>query len=179
METKAKSKFLKISPRKVRLVADLIRGLNVEEAMVQLQFTRKAACEPLMKLLKSAIANAEENNNLKRDNLFISEIRVDDAPIMYRWTPRAMGRATPIRKRSSHINLILSERIPTTDKPAKEKKVRKDDIVKIEDFDQLKAVEKEKGKEDKITDTKGKGGATPKPKKGFSNKIFNRRSGER
>jgi large subunit ribosomal protein L22 len=179
METKAKAKFLKISPRKVRLVADLIRGLNVEEAMVQLQFTRKGSCEPLRKLLKSAMANAEENNDLKRSNLFISEIRVDEAPITYRWMPRAMGRATPIRKRASHVSVTLGERIPTTDKKVKEKKDKKDDIIKIEDFDQLKAVEKEKGKEEKMTDGKGKGGAAAKPQKGFSNKIFNRRSGER
>lgn len=179
METKAKAKFLKISPRKVRLVADLIRGLNVEEAMVQLQFTRKASCEPLAKLLKSAIANAEENNELKRSNLYISEIRVDEAPTAYRWMPRAMGRATPIRKRASHVSVTLSERIPTTDKKVKDKKDKKDDIIKIEDFDQLKEVEKEKGKEEKITEGKGKGGATAKPTKGFSNKIFNRRSGER
>ena len=179
METKAKAKFLKISPRKVRLVADLIRGLNVEEAMVQLQFARKASCAPLAKLLKSAIANAEENNDLKRNNLYISEIRVDEAPTTYRWMPRAMGRATPIRKRASHISLILSERIPTAEKTAKEKKTAKDDIVKIEDFDQLKAVEKEKNKEEKISEGRSKSGAAIKSQKGLKNKIFNRRSGER
>ena len=141
MEVKAKAKFVRTSAKKVRLVAGLIRGLDVEEALVQLQFSKKNAALPIAKLLKSAIANAEENLDLKRNNLFVQEIRVDEGPTLKRWMPRAMGRATPIRKRSSHTTLILGERVPTIEKKVK-KEDNKDDIVKIEDLDKITTKEK-------------------------------------
>jgi len=178
METKAKAKFIKISPKKVRLVADLIRGLDVEKANVQLQFTKKAACLPLAKLLKSAISNAEENFKLKKTNLFIKEIRVDEGPTMHRWMPKAMGRATPIRKKSSHIILVLDERIPTEakeiEKAKSEKADKKDDIIKVDDFDKIKADQKDEDKPEK----EQKGSDKP-AKKGVRKQLFNRRSGER
>ncbi|HQA64242.1 MAG TPA: 50S ribosomal protein L22, partial [bacterium] len=100
MEVSAKAKFIRMSPRKVRLVADVIRGLDVEEALVQLEFNKRAASLPLVKLLKSAISNAEQNHQLKRDNLFVKELTIDDGPTLKRWRPRAFGRATMLRKRS-------------------------------------------------------------------------------
>jgi len=123
MEVKAKLRFLRMSPKKVRLVADVIRGLSVTKAGHQLEFSSKKSSRPLLKLLNSAIANAENNFKLERDNLFVKTITVDQGPTLMRWRPRAFGRATPIRKKSSHINIILGEIKPT--KPAVKKATKK------------------------------------------------------
>jgi len=109
MEVKASLKHLRTSPRKVRLVADLVRGLKVDNALNQLKLTNKKVTLPLYKLLMSAISNAENNFELDKDNLIIKEIRVDDGATLKRWMPRAHGRATPIRKRSSHVMVTLAE----------------------------------------------------------------------
>ncbi len=93
------------SPRKVRVVADLIRGKSVEDAMVTLTFTTKRAAKPLLKLLSSAHANAG-----KAENLIVKEVRVDGGAILYRRRPRSHGMANPIRKRTSHINIVLAEK---------------------------------------------------------------------
>lgn len=98
-----------MAPRKVRLVADLIRGKGVEEALNILQFTEKRSSEPLAKLLKSAVANADEKGNVNVDKLFVSKITVDGGPTIKRFRPRAMGRATPILKRTSHIFVGLEQ----------------------------------------------------------------------
>jgi len=105
--TQAKLKYLRMSPRKVRLVIDLVRGMKAQEARAQLQFLQKAAARPIAKLLDSAIANALHNHDAKEGTLIITKATVDGGPIMYRWTQRAMGRATPIRKRTSHVVLVL------------------------------------------------------------------------
>ncbi|MBU0646351.1 50S ribosomal protein L22 [Patescibacteria group bacterium] len=118
MEVKAKVRFIRMSPRKIRLVVDLIRGLPVLQAQTQLQFTNKAAALPVRKLLESAMANAEHNFNLKTESLFIKKISVDGGPIVHRWRPRAFGRAGAIRKRTSHINLILDEIATKSVQPA-------------------------------------------------------------
>jgi large subunit ribosomal protein L22 len=110
MEVKAKLRFVRISPRKARLVADLIRGKKSEEALNILIFTRKAAARILIKLLKSAIANATQKKTVDVDRLYVKKITVDQGPTMKRFTPRALGRATTIRKRTSHIDMILDER---------------------------------------------------------------------
>lgn len=172
MEVRAKSKFIRISPKKVRLLANLIRGLNVEEALVQLQFNKKDAALPVGKLIKSAIANAEENEDLKRDNLFIKEITVDGGPTLKRWMPKAMGRATPLIKRSSHITVVLAEKVPTTSKKKVKPEDSKDDIIKIEDLGKISHEDK---KEDKRSEegTKKSGSSSKKT----TNKIFNRRTG--
>lgn len=109
MEVRAKLRFVRVSPRKARLVADLIRGKGSEEAMNILTFTKKAASKILIKLLKSAIANATQKKTIDIDRLYIKKIAVDQGPTMKRFQPRAMGRATTIRKRSSHITLVLDE----------------------------------------------------------------------
>ena len=110
MEVRAKLRFVRISPRKARLVADLIRGKRSEEALNILIFTRKAAGRILIKLLKSAIANATQKKTIDVDRLYVKKITVDQGPTMKRFTPRALGRATTIRKRTSHINMVLDEK---------------------------------------------------------------------
>ncbi|NWF92595.1 MAG: 50S ribosomal protein L22 [Syntrophaceae bacterium] len=110
MEVVAKLRFGRIAPRKARLVADLIRGKKSEEALNILNFTKKAAAKILIKLLKSAIANATQKKVSDIDRLYIKKITVDQGPTMKRYTPRAHGRATMIRKRTSHITIVLDER---------------------------------------------------------------------
>ncbi|MDI6591661.1 MAG: 50S ribosomal protein L22 [Patescibacteria group bacterium] len=105
----AKLRYLRIAPRKVRLVADLIRGKKVEEAQNILNFTVKRAAKPLLKLLKSAIANAKNNFQLEESNLYISKILVDEGPKYKRWRARARGRADQIQKKTSHLTLVLDE----------------------------------------------------------------------
>ena len=108
---KASVTSVRISPRKVRMVADAVRGKSVSQAMSILTFTRKKAAFPVQKLLKSAVANAVENDGVGDvDNLMIDRIAVDEGPTLKRFTPRARGRATPIRKRTSHIRIALRER---------------------------------------------------------------------
>ncbi len=107
---KAFLKNYRQSPRKVRLVADVIRGKRVSDAEMELRFLVKRSSLPILKLLQSAIANAEKNNGVKKESLFISDIRVDKGIVMKRSMPRAFGRASKINKRSSHITLILSEK---------------------------------------------------------------------
>ncbi|MCD6429427.1 50S ribosomal protein L22 [bacterium] len=109
MEVSAKLKYLRIAPRKVRLVADLIRGKSVDEAIRVLSFTRKRAAQPILKLLNSAIANAVHNFRLNKDKLYISKITVDEGPKLKRWRPRARGMAYEIQKKTSHITLVLTE----------------------------------------------------------------------
>jgi large subunit ribosomal protein L22 len=110
MEVKAKARFIRMSPKKVRLVADLIRGMDIDKAEAQLKFTKKAASGPVLKVIRSARANAEHNFKLAPETMFIKTITVDGGPVLHRWMPRAFGRATPIRKRTSHITVILDER---------------------------------------------------------------------
>ncbi len=108
---KAKVKNVRISPRKVRMVVDAVRGKNVSQAVHILEYTRKKAVLPVQKLLKSAIANASENDGIADvDDLFIDRITVDEGPTLKRFMPRARGRATPIHKRTSHIQIFLRER---------------------------------------------------------------------
>jgi len=108
MEVKAKLKFTRIAPRKARLVADLIRGKKSEEALNILTFTPKAAARIIVKLLKSAVANATQKK-IDVDRLYVKTIMVDQGPTMKRFMPRALGRATTIRKRTSHITIVLDE----------------------------------------------------------------------
>ncbi len=110
MEVKAKLKFVRVAPRKVQLVADLIRGKGSEEALNILTFTKKAAARIVIKLLKSAVANATQKKNVDVDRLYVKKIAVDQGPTMKRYQPRALGRATTIRKRTSHIQIVLDEK---------------------------------------------------------------------
>lgn len=110
MEVKAVNKTARIAPRKARLVIDLIRGRDVREAEAILMFTPKGASPLILKVLKSAVANAEHNNNLDRDNLYVKEAWVSEGITMKRMLPRARGRADVISKRTSHITVVVAER---------------------------------------------------------------------
>lgn len=109
MEVKAKLNNLRISPRKAGLVAGLIRRMKADKAEKTLMFAYKRASDPILKLLKSAVANAKNNFNLKEENLYVKEIKVDEGRTLKRSMPRARGRASRINKRTSNITLILSE----------------------------------------------------------------------
>ena len=109
MPITAKLRHLRISPRKVRLVTNLVKGLSVQEAEKQLKFLSKRAARPILKLLNSAMANAQHNANLTKEGLYIKNIVVEPGPTLKRWRPRAMGRATPIMKRTSHITILLEQ----------------------------------------------------------------------
>ncbi|HOJ76594.1 MAG TPA: 50S ribosomal protein L22 [Bacillota bacterium] len=110
MNAKASAKYVRIAPRKARQVIDLIRGKRVNDAQTILKFTPRFAAEVIGKVLNSAIANAENNHQLNRDRLIISEAYVDQGPTMKRQMPRAQGRAALIRKRTSHITIVLAEK---------------------------------------------------------------------
>ena len=110
MEAKAYLRHARISPRKVQIVLDLIRNKPVEEAAAILALTPKAACEPLAKLLKSAVANAENNFNMDADKLVVSQVFATPGPILKRMMPRAQGRAYRINKRTSHVTLAVAEK---------------------------------------------------------------------
>ncbi|MDT2768347.1 MULTISPECIES: 50S ribosomal protein L22 [Globicatella] len=107
---KAIAKTVRIAPRKVRLVVDLIRGKKIGEAMAILKYTPKSASPVVEKVLKSAIANAEHNYDLDLENLYVSEAYVNEGPTMKRFRPRAKGSASPINKRTSHITIVVSEK---------------------------------------------------------------------
>lgn len=123
MEVKAKLNYLRISPRKVRLVADLIRGMEVKQAEVELSHLVKRSAKPMLKLLKSAEANAKNNFGLDPDGLYIKSLRVDEGPVLKRWRARAFGRAAMIRKRTSHVRMVLGVRGESV---LQEKKIQKD-----------------------------------------------------
>ena len=110
MEAKAFLRYVRISPRKVGIVCDLIRGKSVAQATAILATTPKAASEPLMKLLKSAAANAENNHGMDPEKLYVAETFATAGPIIKRIMPRAQGRANRINKRTSHVTIVVKER---------------------------------------------------------------------
>jgi large subunit ribosomal protein L22 len=110
MKAKATARFVRIAPRKARLIADMIRGMRAGQAQGVLTHSAKRAAQPMEKLLRSALANLmnqEEARGVDINEAIITEVRVDDAPTLRRWRPRAMGRATRIRKRTSHMTLVV------------------------------------------------------------------------
>ena len=110
MEAKAHLRYARISPRKVQIVCDLIRGKSVAQASAILALTPKAAAEPLAKLVKSAAANAENNHGMDPEKLYVAETYATPGPIIKRFMPRAQGRAYRINKRTSHITIAVAER---------------------------------------------------------------------
>ncbi len=110
METRAKTKYLRVSPRKVRLVVDQIRGKEVEAALNILKFTPKRSAAIVSKVLRTAIANAESTQSVDVDRLYVKQVTVDGAGMWKRFMPRAQGRATRIRKRLSHVTIVIDER---------------------------------------------------------------------
>lgn len=191
MDIKASLNNFRTSPRKVRLVAGLVRGKQVDQALAQLQFSLKGSALPISKLLKSAVANAVNNYELSADNLYIKEIKVDEGPTMKRWMPKAHGRATPLRKRTSHVSVTLGEIKESGVTQAKKQKLEapvklgskptEDEGVKVEqtspaDTGSATELGKEiidprglgKGKHTKLEGGKGQG---------FKEKVFRRKSG--
>ena len=144
MLIKAKLNYLRIAPRKVRLVADLIRRQKVVDALQQLQFLNKKATLPLIKLLQSAIANAKNDFQVEESNLFISKITVDEGPKLKRWRAVSRGRAASIQKKTSHITLVLES---VEGKKLEKKKPTK--IKKKKDIKKITKVEKPKLKVEK------------------------------
>ncbi len=167
----AKLSYLRISPRKVRLVTDLIKGLSVMEAEKQLKFLTKKATKPVLKLLGSAAANAKSKANLVKENLYVSNVIVGGGPTLKRWRPRAMGRATPIMKRTSHITLILAAREASVSQEIKEvePKTAKGEKLLVKKPSFAKNAESEKEKKEpelleEIQRIKEEKGPVPKPK---------------
>ena len=123
MEIKAQLKYLRIAPRKVRMVADMVRGENAQKAVSSLAFSLKRGSQPTKKLLESALANAKNNYGMvNTDGLYIKRITVDEAPKLKRWRARAKGRAMQIQKKSCHINIMLGESVAKKKAESKTKK---------------------------------------------------------
>ena len=176
MEVSAKVNYLRVSPRKVRLVTNMLKGLGAKEALLQLRFLPKRASHPLEKLLRSALANAKHNFDLDEKNLRVKTIRVDGGPVSKRFTPRAFGRASPIRKRTSHITLILDELIPTSLKARRAKKNMAPEIRGSASREEVKDI---------VAEEESRGGAPRRevPRqdrkvggRGFVGRIFNRKA---
>ena len=137
MKIKARLNHIRISPKKVRLIAGLVRNMDVKKAEIHLRISTKQAAGPFLKLLNSAASNASHNFNIEKDNLFISEIQVNEGPTLKRWRARAMGRSAPIMKRTSHIDLVLETK---KEVKIKKKKVEKPEVVKLGDIKEIKKV---------------------------------------
>lgn len=110
MEAKSVARYVRIAPRKVRIVMDLVRGKSIPDALAILRFTPKAASPIIEKVLKSAVANAEHNYDMNSNNLYISQAFADQGPTIKRFRPRAQGRASRINKKTSHITIVVSEK---------------------------------------------------------------------
>ena len=122
MKSTAKLKYLRIAPRKVRLVADLVRGKKVEDAAITLRYTFKKASDPVLRTLNSAIASAKDNFQLEESDLYISKITVDEGPKLKRWRARARGMAYEIQKKTSHITIELDSKRRADVKKVKKQK---------------------------------------------------------
>lgn len=174
MEFKTTIRYLRMSPRKVRLVADLMRGKEVGAVQNELEHTRKASSLPLLKLLKSAIANVKHNFELSEKGLYIKEIRVDGGPMLKRFRPRAFGRAATIRKRTSHVTLILV--IQELKDKSWRKKAAKEEILE-ENIREVELDEARKGglKDHSRGEEKALDAKRPSVKSGFIKKVFSRK----
>ena len=168
----AKLKYIRIGPRKVRLVADLIRGKSVTEAQTILKFTVKKAGEPLFKLLKSAVASAKNNFQLQESNLFISKISVDEGPKYKRYFPRARGQSSEIQKKTSHITILLDEVVK---KPKKKSKVPEGEAKKIKEIEKTERTEEKAIKKERPELKPEIKTQKPKTEKGIR-RIFRRKS---
>ncbi len=170
-QQKASLKYLHIAPRKVQSVANLIKGLSVNEAEAQLLTNPRRPAAALLGLLRSAAANAKNNQQLNSERLFIKEIRVDKGPMLKRYMPRAMGRANLIQKKSSHVILVLAESEkakPPRFKITRPERIKKHVAEKMKK--QRKAEQKEKTREEEVREPKQTKGP------GFIKKIFRRKS---
>jgi large subunit ribosomal protein L22 len=186
MKVSAKLNNLRMPNRKVKLIADLIIGMDVQDALDQLGATVKKSSPLMLKLLESAIANGENNFGIDRNNMYVLDVVVKEGITLKRWMPKAHGRATPIRKRSSHIEIILEERVEGKGRKSKkeleaEKQARLEERKKMEK-EMIAEKKEEEGapvatKETKDKDAQKVKKASEAPNAGWANKIFRRKSG--
>ncbi|MFO7807001.1 MAG: 50S ribosomal protein L22 [Candidatus Moraniibacteriota bacterium] len=173
MQVKASLKNYRRSARKVREITRLLRGMSVEEAAIQLMLWKKGASEDLLKLLRSAVANAQNNFKLKEEDLYIAEVKVNEGATMKRWRPRAFGRATQLLKRTCHIELILGVKSQREgevqfEKNAGKSKKKEEGVSAVgskpkkDKEDDKKVDKKEKKVESKEKEDKGKSNASKK-----------------
>ncbi len=171
MEITVKLRYLHITPRKARFVADLLKGLKVDEAEAQLMFSARRSSEPILKLLQSAIANAKHNYQLSKEKLFVKSVNVDNGPMTKRWTPRARGSASQIQKKTSHITLILG----VAEEAQKLKFNIKEKEKKSEKNKEKLAKAKDKDKKPQTSEEKSEKIIRPEQAK-FFQKVFRRKS---
>ncbi|MBI2640762.1 MAG: 50S ribosomal protein L22 [Candidatus Sungbacteria bacterium] len=172
MEIKAQLNYLHIAPRKVRLVTDLLKDMSVVRARIQLEHLPKRSAAPLLRLLQSAVANAKHNFQIEDSGLHIKKVIVNPGPVLKRFEPRAFGRAAPIRKRSSHVLLVLeTEKVKTGGR----KKVRKEGPAireaTIEDMEKIE----EKTPRFGVERSEVRPGLKPKSA-GFVRRVFRRKA---
>ncbi len=141
-EVIATNNSLRMSPRKVRLLIDLVRGMTVSEALVQLQFSHKTAARPVFKLLQSAIANAKQNFGMQEDGLIVKRAMVNGGAMQYRWSPRAFGRAAPIRRRTAHVTIVLEGEMGEKANKKELKAEKTEPVEKTEEVKEPKAKKK-------------------------------------
>lgn len=110
MEARAIAKYIRVSPRKMKPIADLVRGKNVKEAMAILKYTPRKGARIFLKVMQSAVANAENNHEMALDNLYVSQIYANQGPVMKRFKAGSMGRANPVKHRTSHIGVAVAEK---------------------------------------------------------------------
>jgi large subunit ribosomal protein L22 len=176
-EVKAFARYIHVSPRKLRLVADLVRKHQVDSALEQLRFSSKNAAVPLAKAINSAIANAVHNFNLNKENLYVKSLTIDGGPVYKRYAPRAQGRAFIERKRTSHINVVLESREQTKKKtrsmfslrPRTEVDAKKVNQPEAGEVDNTKHTPKQAGKSDE---------KMKQQKVSLKRRLFNRKSGQ-
>ncbi len=186
MKVTAELNNLRISPRKVKLVADLIKGMDAVEAVSQLDVAIKKTSSYMQKLLLSAVANAENNFGLSKNNLYVLDVVVGAGPTLKRWMPKAYGRAGQILKRTSKVRIVLEERVEGLDRKSKEQMEKeKQERLKKATAELKKKEEKtddevKDAKVEKVVDAKGKGEEKTKKvagePKSWKNKIFRRKS---
>lgn len=176
MEIKAQLNFLKISPKKVRAILNQVRYLSLDQIEAQLMISKKRAAKPILKLLLSALANAQNNYSFRKEDLLLKRIEANEGPTLHRWFPRAFGRAAPIRKRSTHLTIILTPQKGATPvkKVSRRERVKKEAIgetKKLNDQEKDKKVNKQKPENKREKEGRSKG-----PHKGFMKKIFSRKA---
>lgn len=170
VRVKACLRFLRMGPRKVRLITNFVNGMDVTQALNQLQILQKNAKEPVVKLIQSAIANAKHNFGIEKNNLFIEKFIVNQGPTLKRWKPKAYGRAGMIRKRTCHVELTLGSHVLAEKKDKKTETPNKE-AIKIVMADEVK-------KESKVGKGKdGEGDGKKLKAKGFTKRLFSRKTG--
>lgn len=177
MKVSAHLRYLNISPRKVRVVVDALRGLKAEDALNKLRFIQKRAAYPITKLVKSAIANAEHNLSLNRSTLKIEKFTVDGGPILKRFRPKALGKVAPIQRKTSHVTIILEgERMSKEEIEQRSKKSEM--TIKTTETENKKEPRKISPREEKKFEAR-RDEAKPRPvekKSSFVRRIFRRKS---